>query len=58
MYSVDIRTDKEGYTIIRLADKDGVVCSYCGFDSWPMLALFTEHGIDCRHVCTRAHVNI
>lgn len=48
MYSIDIRTDKEGYTVIRLADKEGIVCSYCGFDSWPMLSLFDEHGIDCR----------
>lgn len=48
MYSIDIQTDKEGYTIIRLTDKEGIVCSYCGFDSWPMLSLFAEHGIDCR----------
>ena len=48
MYSIAIHTDKEGYTTIRLCDREGFVCAYCGFGNWPLLSLLAEHGIDCR----------
>lgn len=48
MYSIEISTSKDEYSIIKVYDQEGIVCSYCGFDSWPFLALLAEQGIDCR----------
>jgi len=48
MYTIEIYTHKDNYSIIRLSDIDGIVCSYCGFDNKPFLALLAEQGIDCR----------
>jgi hypothetical protein len=48
MYAIEIKTHKDGYSIIRVHDEDGIVCSYCGFGQRPFLALLDEKGIDCR----------
>ena len=48
MLGIEIKTDIDNYSIIKVFDVDGVVCSYCGFDNWPFLCLLDEYGIDCR----------
>jgi hypothetical protein len=45
MLCVHMTTFPDGYTIIRLTDSEGVVCSYCGFDNWPAHRLLVEQGI-------------
>ena len=45
MLCISIQHFPNGYTIIRLTDATGAVCSYCGFDNWPAHRLLTEQGI-------------
>ena len=46
MYAIEITRNDEDYYIIRLSDKDGWFCSYCGFNGWPFFNLFNEYGIE------------
>ena len=48
MYSIDIKTSSDNYTIIRVCDDEGIVCSYCGYDSWAYLSLLNDYNIDAR----------
>lgn len=45
MFCINTQTFPDGYTIIRVTDAEGVVCSFCGFDKWPAHRLLHEMGI-------------
>ena len=45
MYCIQIDKQADGYTIIRVTDDEGIVCSYCGYDNWPAHCLQAEHNI-------------
>lgn len=45
MFCIHTERFADGYTVIRLTDSQGFVCSYWGYDNWPAHCLYTEKGI-------------
>lgn len=45
MLCINVTTHPDGYCVIRVTDRDGHVCTYCGFDHWPAHTLLIEQGI-------------
>jgi hypothetical protein len=45
MLCIEYKTDKDGYTVIRITDAEGTHASLCGFDRWAFIALFEEYSI-------------
>lgn len=45
MLCIDLFRHPDGYNVIRVTDRDGLFCSYAGYDQWPAHCLFAEYGI-------------
>jgi len=45
MICIEIDRRKDDYNIVRILDKEGIICSYCGFYKWASFVLMEDYGI-------------
>lgn len=45
MLCIDTLVHPDGYCVIRVTDRDGTVCTYCGYGQWPAHQLLIEQNI-------------
>jgi len=45
MICIEIDKRKDDYNIVRVSDKEGIICSYCGFYKWASFVLMEDYGI-------------